>query len=67
MFGVASKKLGLDKVVLGKKANDDDPDGDGLVKGMSKEEIEKVLFFYFLFIFIFYYFYYSSSLFFVFY
>ena len=42
MFNIASKKLGLDKVVMGRKAEEDN-EGEEIVKGMSKDDIEKVL------------------------
>ena len=41
MFEVASKKLGLDAVVLGKQ-NVETTSNDDLIKGLSKSEIETV-------------------------
>lgn len=40
MFEVASKKLGLDRVVLGKTAEEEQ---SGIEKGLQKEEIERLL------------------------
>eukprot|EP01117_Protostelium_nocturnum_P017066 TRINITY_DN687_c0_g4_i1.p1 TRINITY_DN687_c0_g4~~TRINITY_DN687_c0_g4_i1.p1 ORF type:complete len:1707 (+),score=771.90 TRINITY_DN687_c0_g4_i1:229-5349(+) len=42
MFDVASKKLGLDKVVLGKAEGGDDAK-NGIEKVLKKEEIERIL------------------------
>jgi len=42
MFLVASKKLGLDHAVLGKKAQEEE-EGAGMMSGMGKEQIEKML------------------------
>ncbi|MFN3329867.1 MAG: hypothetical protein ACK419_02965 [Pyrinomonadaceae bacterium] len=40
MFEVASKKLGLEAVILGKKP--EEANTEEIIKGMSKDEIEKV-------------------------